>query len=215
MRIVLVDDHAIFRQGLRSLLEQKCWVEVVGEAADGREAIALVEKLKPDVVIMDIAMSGLNGLEALLQLKNIHPSVKVIILTMHTDDHYVFRALRYGASGYVYKGSTYEDLEMALRALQKNETFLSPAVSQVLIDGFLQNQLRPDEQHNLIELLSPREREILQLVAEGNKRRQIAKMLSISVKTVDRHKYNIKEKLKLHREEELADFAKMLGLTGL
>jgi two-component system response regulator NreC len=160
-------------------------------------------------------MSGLNGLEALLQLKNIHPSVKVIILTMHTDDHYVFRALRYGASGYVYKGSTYEDLEMALRALQKNETFLSPAVSQVLIDGFLQNQLRPDEQHNLIELLSPREREILQLVAEGNKRRQIAKMLSISVKTVDRHKYNIKEKLKLHREEELADFAKMLGLTGL
>ena len=104
---------------------------------------------------------------------------------------------------------------MALRALQKNETFLSPAVSQVLIDGFLQNQLRPDEQHNLIELLSPREREILQLVAEGNKRRQIAKMLSISVKTVDRHKYNIKEKLKLHREEELADFAKMLGLTGL
>ncbi|NLY38908.1 MAG: response regulator transcription factor [Firmicutes bacterium] len=214
MRIVLVDDHAIFRQGLRSLLEQKSWVEVIGEAADGREAIALIEKLAPDVVIMDIAMPGLNGLEALLQLKSANPLVKVIILSMHTDDHYVFRALRYGASGYVYKGSTYEDLEMALRALQKNETFLSPAVSQVLVNDYLQNQPRPDE-HNLIELLSPREREILQLVAEGNGRRQIAKLLSISVKTVDRHKYNIKEKLKLQREEELADFARMLGITRL
>src|SRR5690606_39053107 len=122
------------------------------------------------------------------------------------------RALRYGASGYVYKGSTYEDLEMALKALQKNEIFLSPAVSQVLINGYLQNQPRHDD-HNLIELLSPREREILQLVAEGNRRRQIAELLSISVKTVDRHKYNIKEKLKLQREEELADFARMLGIT--
>ena len=163
---------------------------------------------------MDIAMPGLNGLEALLQLKSANPLVKVIILSMHTDDHYVFRALRNGASGYVYKGSTYEDLEMAQRALQKNETFLSPAVSQVLVNDYLQNQPRPDE-HNLIELLSPREREILQLVAEGNGRRQIAKLLSISVKTVDRHKYNIKEKLKLQREEELADFARMLGITRL
>ncbi|MEW5784261.1 MAG: response regulator transcription factor [Bacillota bacterium] len=214
MRVILADDHAIVRQGLRSLLENKAQVKVVGEAADGREALSLVKQLQPDVVIMDIAMAGLNGLEALLQMKTSAPSVKVIILSMHVEDNYVFRALRYGASGYVFKGSAYEDLELALKAVQKNEKFLSAAVSQVLINGYLQTCLNPDN-HNIVEMLSPREREILQLVAEGKKRSQIAKVLSISVKTVDRHKDNIKEKLNLQREEELADFAKMIGIIGL
>ena len=211
MKIVLVDDHEIVRQGLRALLENKARVEVVGEAADGREALSLVEAVQPDAVIMDVAMPGLNGLETLIQLKKASPAVKVIFLSMHVEEIYVTRALRHGASGYVYKGSAYEDLELALKAAGKNETFLSAAVSQVLIDGYLQN--RKDEQ-SLLEQLSPREREILQLLAEGNSRNRIAEMLCISAKTVDRHRDNLKGKLKLKYEEELAEFAKTLGLTG-
>jgi len=211
MKIVLVDDHEIVRQGLRALLEYKTKAEVVGEAADGREVLALVERVRPDAVIMDIAMPGLNGLEALIQLKKMNPGLKVIILSMHVEEIYVSRALRGGACGYVFKGSAYEDLELALKAAQKNETFLSAAVSRVLIDGYLQN--RKDDRH-LLEHLSSREREILQLLAEGNSRRRIAQLLCISAKTVDRHRDNLKEKLKLKHEEELKELAKTLGLSG-
>ncbi|MBS3943557.1 MAG: response regulator transcription factor [Dethiobacter sp.] len=211
MKIVLVDDHEIVRQGLRALLEYKTKAEVVGEAADGREVLALVERVHPDAVIMDIAMPGLNGLEALIQLKKLDPELKVIILSMHVEEIYVSRALRSGACGYVFKGSAYEDLELALKAAQKNETFLSAAVSQVLINGYLQSC--KDDCH-LLEHLSSREREILQLLAEGNSRRRIAQMLCISAKTVDRHRDNLKDKLKLKHEEELKEFAKALGLTG-
>jgi len=211
MKIILVDDHEIVRQGLCALLEYKTKAEVVGEAADGREVLALVERVRPDAVIMDIAMPGLNGLEALIQLKKMNPGLKVIILSMHVEEIYVSRALRGGACGYVFKGSAYEDLELALKAAQKNETFLSAAVSRVLIDGYLQN--RKDDRH-LLEHLSSREREILQLLAEGNSRRRIAQLLCISAKTVDRHRDNLKEKLKLKHEEELKELAKTLGLSG-
>ena len=211
MKIILVDDHEIVRQGLRALLEYKTKAEVVGEAADGREVLALVERVHPDAVIMDIAMPGLNGLEALIQLKKMNPELKVIILSMHVEEIYVSRALRGGACGYVFKGSAYEDLELALKAAQKNETFLSAAVSQVLIHGYLQSS--KDDRH-LLEHLSSREREILQLLAEGNSRRRIAQLLCISAKTVDRHRDNLKEKLKLKHEEELKELAKTLGLSG-
>lgn len=211
MKIILVDDHEIVRQGLRALLEYKAKAEVVGEAADGREVLALVERVHPDAVIMDIAMPGLNGLEALIQLKKMNPELKVIILSMHVEEIYVARALRGGACGYVFKGSAYEDLELALKAAQKNETFLSAAVSQVLIHGYLQSS--KDDRH-LLEHLSSREREILQLLAEGNSRRRIAQLLCISAKTVDRHRDNLKEKLKLKHEEELKELAKTLGLSG-
>ncbi len=214
MRVILVDDHAIVRQGLRSLLECKADVEVIGEAGDGREALLLVKALNPDLVIMDIAMAGLNGLEALLKLQDSHPDIKVIILSMHVEENYVTRALRYGASGYVYKGSAYEDLELAMKAAQRGETFLSPAVSQVLINDYLVTNTYLNEKFTL-DRLSFREREILQLIAEGQSRNQIADRLTISPKTVDRHKENLKDKLKIKREEELADYAKMLGMTAL
>jgi len=212
MKIVLVDDHEIVRQGLRALLENKTRADVAGEASDGREALVLVEQIRPDVVIMDIAMTGMNGLETLIQLKKINPGVKVIILSMHLEEIYVSRALRCGASGYVFKGSAYEDLELALKAAHKNEVFLSAAVSRVLITGYLQNC--KGDQH-LLEQLSSREREILQLLAEGNSRRRIAQLLCISAKTVDRHRDNLKEKLKVKHEDELLEYAKTFGLTGL
>lgn len=212
MKIVLVDDHAIVRQGLRALLENRAQVEIVGEAADGREALSLVEQVQPDAVIMDIAMPGLNGLETLVQLKKNNPTVKVIFLSMHVEEIYVARALRFGASGYVFKGSAYEDLELALKAVKKGETFLSAAVSQVLINGYLQTC---QDDQSILEQLSSREREILQLLAEGNSRNRIAEVLCISAKTVDRHKDNLKEKLKLKHEEEIVELAKTLGITGL
>ena len=213
MRVILADDHAIVRQGLRSLLECKADIEVIGEAGDGREALLLAAALKPDLVIMDIAMAGLNGLEALLKLQDSHPEIKVIILSMHVEENYVTRALRYGASGYVYKGSAYEDLELAMKAAQRGETFLSPAVSQVLINDYLVTNTYLNEEFTL-NRLSFREREILQLIAEGQSRIQIADRLTISPKTVDRHKENLKDKLKIKREEELAEYARMLGMTA-
>ncbi len=214
MRVILADDHAIVRQGLRSLLDSKADIEVIGEAGDGREALVLAAALKPDLVIMDIAMAGLNGLEALLKLQDSHPAIKVIILSMHVEENYVTRALRYGASGYVYKGSAYEDLELAMKAALRGETFLSPAVSQVLINDYLVTNTYLNEEFTL-DRLSFREREILQLIAEGQSRIQIADRLTISPKTVDRHKENLKDKLKIKREEELAEYAKMLGMTAL
>ncbi len=211
MKVILADDHAIVRQGLRSLLESKARVEVVGEVADGRSAVELAEKLSPDVVIMDIAMPGLNGLEAISQLKEKMPQTRVIVLSMHTEDIYVFRALRAGASGYVIKGSAYDELALALQAIQKNETFLSSAVSQVLINGYLGSRpaYEPLEKY---DKLSQREKEVLQLLVEGNSRSNIARILSISSKTVDRHRENIKEKLDITGDNELVQFARMVGI---
>ncbi len=214
MKVILADDHTIVRQGLRSLLEAKLGVEVMGEASDGREALALIEKLQPDLIILDIAMPGLNGLEALQQIQVLYPQVKVIILSMHVEENYVSRALRLGASGFVYKGSAFDDLELAMRAVLKGEAFLSSAVSQVLVNGFLQLRTQQQQDQILLERLSPREREILQLFSEGKTRTQIAELLSISVKTVDRHKENLKDKLETKKDKDLRLLAGRFGLTG-
>lgn len=214
MKVVLADDHTIVREGLRSLLETKSGVEVMGEASDGREAMFLTEKFQPDLLILDIAMPGLNGLEALEQIQVLYPGVKVIILSMHVEENYVSRALRLGASGYVYKGSAFDDLELAMRAVLKEEVFLSSAVSQVLVNGFLQINIQQQQDQVLLERLSPREREILQLFSEGKTRTQIAALLSISVKTVDRHKENLKDKLETKKDKDLKLLAGRFGLTG-
>ncbi len=215
MKVLLADDHTIVRQGLRSLLEAKASVTVVGEAADGREALSLADELKPDLVIMDIAMPGLNGLEALQQLNTSCPAVKTIILSMHVEENYVTRALRSGASGFVYKGSAFDDLELAMRAVLNGEVFLSAAVSQVLVDGLLNSSTGEEAEKGMFERLSPREREIMQLFAEGKTRAEIAEVLSISVKTVDRHKENLKDKLALKNDEQIACMAQKFGLTGM
>lgn len=213
MKVLLVDDHAIVRQGLRSLLENRARVKVVAEAAEGREAVRIAETLPVDLVIMDIAMPGLNGLEALLQLKTLPQAPKVIILSMHVEENYVLRALRSGAAGYVYKGSAFDDLDRAMKAVAKEEIFLSPAVSQVLVNDYLST--KPAEEEQDLSLLTLREREVLQLLAENKTRAQIARILTISAKTVDRHRENIKLKQKLKHEGELVAFAKKCGLTDI
>lgn len=214
MKILLADDHTIVRQGLRSLLENKARATIVAEASDGREAVFLAEKLEPDLVIMDIAMPGLNGLDALVQIKQLEKEIKVVILSMHIEDDYVIRALRGGAAGFVYKGSAYEDLSLALKSVFKGEIFLSPAVSQVLVNGFVKDGLENNNTNNSINELSSREREIMQLFAEGKSRSEIADLLSISVKTVDRHKENIKTKMQLKSDSDIAIVAKECGLTN-
>ena len=214
MNILLADDHTIVRQGLRSLLENKVQAKIIAEASDGREAVSLAEKFKPDLVIMDIAMPGLNGLDALAQIKQLEKEIKVIILSMHIEDDYVIRALRSGAAGFVYKGSAFEDLSLALKAVIKGEIFLSPAVSQVLVNGFVKNGLENNNANKPINELSSREREIMQLYAEGKSRSEIANLLSISVKTVDRHKENIKTKMHLKSDSDIARMAKDCGLTN-
>lgn len=213
MKVLLVDDHAIVRQGLRSLLENRARVKVVAEAAEGREAVRIAETVPVDLVIMDIAMPGLNGLEALLQLKTLPQAPKVIILSMHVEENYVLRALRSGAAGYVYKGSAFDDLDRAMKAVAKEEIFLSPAVSQVLVNDYLST--KPAEEEQDLSLLTLREREVLQLLAENKTRAQIARILTISAKTVDRHRENIKLKQKLKHEGELVAFAKKCGLTDI
>ena len=214
MKILLADDHAIVRQGLRSLLESKLQATILAEASDGREAVALAEKLEPDLVIMDIAMPGLNGLDALVQIKQLQKEIKVVILSMHIDDDYVSRAIRCGASGFVYKGSAFDDLSLALKAVIKGEIFLSPAVSQVLVNGIVNKDAGSIKAYSSINNLSSREREIMQLLAEGRSRAEIANLLSISVKTVDRHKENIKTKMQLKSDSDIASVAKDCGLIN-
>lgn len=212
MKVLLADDHAIMRQGLRALLEKNPQIQIIGEASDGREAVRLTEKLLPELVIMDIAMPGLNGLDALIQIRQFSPQVKVIILSMHIEDDYLKRALRGGAAGFVYKGSAFDDLDLAMKAVDKGEVFLSPAVSQILVDELLLDEPR-EKGKKLLDRLSLREREILQLITEGKSRSQIADTLSISVKTVDRHRDNLKDKLGVKTEESMIATAEELGFN--
>lgn len=212
MKVLLADDHAIMRQGLRALLEKNPQIQIIGEASDGREAVRLTEKLLPELVIMDIAMPGLNGLDALIQIRQFSPQVKVIILSMHIEDDYLKRALRGGAAGFVYKGSAFDDLDLAMKAVDRGEVFLSPAVSQILVDELLLDEPR-EKGKKLLDRLSLREREILQLITEGKSRSQIADTLSISVKTVDRHRDNLKDKLGVKTEESMIATAEELGFN--
>ncbi len=213
MRVLLADDHAIVRQGLRALIESDGTARVIGEAKDGREAVYLAEKLVPDVTIMDIAMPGLNGLEAVRQIKERFPEIKVIILSMYVEDIYVYQALRTGADGYVLKSSAFEELKLALEAVKKGKIYLSSSVSQVLVREFLKTS-PSSEAFRLIEKLTPREREIIQLLAEGKSRNEIAEILSISPKTVDRHRENLKTKLNIQKEEEFLHFARVTGIIN-
>ncbi|NMB41213.1 MAG: response regulator transcription factor [Firmicutes bacterium] len=213
MRVLLVDDHAIVRQGLRSLIESDDAAKVVGEAENGREALRLVEKLAPAITIMDIAMPGLNGLEAARQIKERFPKIKIIILSMHVEDIYVYQALKAGADGYVLKKSAFEELKLALDAVKRGEIYLSPSVSQVLIEEFLKIGPSSDA-FRFAEKLTPREREIIQLLAEGKSRSEMAQTLSISPKTVDRHRENLKEKLNIQKETEFLHFARIMGIVN-
>jgi two-component system response regulator NreC len=212
IRVLLAEDHTLFRKGLRSLLDTEAGIEVVGEAENGREALEKVQQLHPDIVLMDISMPELNGLEATYQIKQQFPEINVLILTMHADEEYVFQILRAGASGYVLKHAEPSELVMAIQATARGGSFLSPSISRTVIERYIQ-QAEAMTEEDSYELLTPREREVLQLIAEGHSTRDIAERLCISVKTVETHRAHVIEKLDLHSTAELVKYAIRKGVV--
>jgi DNA-binding NarL/FixJ family response regulator len=211
IRVVLADDHALVRAGIRALLEKISDVEVVGEAGTGREALELVKSELPNLVLMDIAMAELGGLEALPRVTKDFPSVKVIILSAHANEEYVIRALRSGAAGYLLKDAATAELELAIRSVSEDKTYLSPSISRTVIDSYLE---RVGGQLSPLEQLTPRQREILQLVAEGKNTKEIASDLNISVKTVESHRLQLMERLNIHDVPGLVRYAVRSGLVS-
>jgi DNA-binding NarL/FixJ family response regulator len=211
--VLLVDDHTIVRKGLRSLLDAEADIQVIGEAEDGREAVEKVGRLRPQVVVMDITMPGLNGLEATRQIKERFPQVQVVVLTMHTAEEYIFQILRAGTSGYVVKRAAPSELISAVRAAYRGESFLSPSVSKTVIEEYLR-KAEALAGENSYETLTPREREVLQLLAEGHSNRRIAELLCLSVKTVQSHRANLMRKLDIHSTAELTQYAIRKGVIG-
>jgi two-component system response regulator NreC len=205
VRVLLADDHTILRDGIRALLEDEPGMEVIGEAEDGRTAVRLACQLKPDVVLMDIAMPLLNGLEATRQIKHNCPQVKVLILTMHENEEYIRQVLASGAMGYILKDAAARELLDAIHAVRRGEAVLSPAITRLVIENYLRwGDLQKDDSSNG---LSPREREVLQLIAEGYSNKQIAEILCISIKTVQAHRMNLMSKLDLHDRADLIKYA--------
>lgn len=211
--VLLVDDHTVIRAGIKLLLERQREWQVVGEAADGREALKAVEELRPDVVVMDLAMPNLNGMEATRQLLSSHPKTSVVVLSMHSDEGYVLRALKAGARGYVLKDSTETDLIDAVKAVLAGKSYFSPAVSRLLVEDYTR-QLRDRDLEDTFELLTNREHEVLQLAAEGKSNKEIAGLLNLSVYTIETHRKNIMEKLNLHSTPELILYAVRKGVIG-
>ena len=213
IRILLADDHKLMRSGLRLLIEQQPDLTVVGEAADGREAVALATSLRPDVAVMDISMPNLNGIEAAHQITQSHAELAVIVLSMHPDESYVLRALKAGAKGYLLKDSAESDLITAVRAVARGKSFFSPAVSKVLLDDYIR-KLKRSGAEDAYDLLTPREREVLQLVAEGKSNKEVANLLNLSVYTVETHRSNIMQKLNLKGVPELTLYAVRKGIIS-
>jgi two-component system, NarL family, response regulator NreC len=206
IRILLADDHAVVRQGFKMILAAQPDMEIVGEAGNGRETIELAEKLRPEVVVMDVSMPELNGIEATRRLASSTPHTRVVALSMHKDSVYVREILRAGARGYLLKESLAGDLVAAVRAVASGEGYLSPAVSNAVLDDYRRHVTNP------VDLLTSREREVLQMLAEGKTNKEIAVVLNLSVYTVDAHRGRIMEKLNLHSINELVRFAVRNGV---
>lgn len=212
IRIVLADDHTVMRSGLRLLLEKQPDFAVVGEAENGRRSIELCETLAPDVAVLDIAMPGLNGIEATRQIVAANPKISVVILSMHCDESYVMRALKGGARAYILKDSAEADLIRAIRSVTEGQSFFSPAVSRMLLEDYVR-QLQSRGVEDSYELLSNREREILQLIGEGKSNKDMASILGVSLYTVETHRTHILQKLNLHTVPELILYAVRKGIV--
>ena len=212
-RIVIAEDHTILREGLRSLLSSHPEFEIVGEAEDGREAIRCVEKFKPDLVLTDLSMPRMNGLDAIKEIKRRNPKTKVLVLTVHKAEEYILSTFKAGADGYLLKDSTHAELVLAVRKVLSGKHYISPEVSEKVIEGYLEGKKTLKVQSSF-ETLTSREREILKLIAEGYKNKKIADDLCISVKTVEKHRANLMEKLNLHNVQTLTAFAIEKGLVS-
>lgn len=213
IRIVLADDHTVVRKGLRLLLENQPGFHVLADAADGRETVRLVEELNPDVVVMDVAMPNLNGIEAARQISSRLPQVAIVFLSMHSDEGYVLKALKAGARAYLLKDSAEQDLIGAVKAVSEGKAFFSPAISKMLVEDYMR-QMQERKVEDSYDLLTTREREVLQLLAEGKSNKEVATVLNLSLYTVETHRSNILQKLNLHSGAELILYAIRKGVIS-
>jgi len=212
-RIVIAEDHTILREGLRSLLSSNPNFEIVGEAGDGREAIRCAEKFKPDLILTDLSMPRMNGMEAIKEIKRGSPASRVLVLTVHRAEEYILAAFRAGADGYILKDSTHSELIMAVKKVLSGKPYISPEITDKVIEGYLEGK-KTLKSRTSWETLTQREREILKLIAEGYRNKQIADDLCISVKTVEKHRANLMEKLDLHSIQALTAFAIEKGVVS-
>jgi DNA-binding NarL/FixJ family response regulator len=211
IRILLADDHALVRAGFSALLKQLPGIEVIAEAADGREALALTKAHQPDLVLMDVSMERLNGLEATARIVKEYPNVRVLMLSAHSNEEYVKQALLAGAAGYLLKGASIAELELAIQAVVRGETYLSPAISKQVVADYIR---RVESEASPLELLTPRQREILQLIAEGHSNKEIARMLHVSAKTIETHRTQLMERLDIHDVAGLVRYAIRAGVLS-
>lgn len=213
IRIVLADDHTLVRHGLRLMIEREAGLKVVAEASNGKEAVLAVESSLPHVIVMDLAMPMLNGIEAARQIHLKHPTTSIVVLSMHSDESYVLRALKAGARAYLLKDSADADLINAIRAVTDGKAFFSPAISRVLVEDYVR-QLQQKGVEDSYELLTSREREVLQLLGEGKSNKEVAQLLNLSPYTVETHRSNLMEKLNLHNVPDLILYAVRKGVIS-
>jgi len=211
-RIVIAEDHTILREGLKALLSSKSNFEIVGEAQDGNEAIRCVDKLKPNLILMDLSMPRMNGMDAIKEIKRQSPETKVLVLTVHKTEEYILATLQAGADGYVLKDSTHAELEMAIQTVLTGKPYIGPGISGKIIEGYLKGR-KSSKLTSPWDTLTQRERGILKLIAEGYKNKEIADYLCISVKTVEKHRANLMEKLDLHNVSDLTAYAIEKGVV--
>lgn len=211
MKVLLADDHALLRKGIRAVLASLPGIEVVAETADGRDALSLIERLQPDVAVLDVTMPGLNGLEVAVRTASVAPRTKVLILSMHAGEAYVAQALRAGVAGYLLKDAADDELPMAVKAIARGDVYLSPKISRQVVERYVKSaSAEPDP----LAGLTTRQREILQLVAEGKSSKEIAALLDLSVKTVESHRGQIMDRLGVHDLTALVRFAIRVGLVS-
>ena len=213
VKVVIAEDHTILREGLKALLGSDPDLEICGEADNGKDAIKLVQRLNPDIVLMDLSMPRIHGLEAIREIRKTNPTTKILVLTVHDDEEYISATLRSGASGYVLKNDSYNELLSSIKTVLRGKPYLSPAISQTIIQGYLDGK-KSDDVRTGYETLTARERETLKLIAEGVRNKDIAEFMGISSKTAEKHRSNLMKKLDLHSVSAITAFAAKKGLIG-